>query len=44
MHMNNYLSEIENEAKNIIRNKKFYEYYSEMMKVAKQILDGKKTK
>lgn len=42
--INNYFLEIEAEAKNSIRNKKFYEYYSEMMKVTKQVLDGKKTK
>lgn len=36
--------DIENEAKNNLKNKKFYEYYSEIMKIAKQVLDGKKTK
>ena len=36
--------DIEKEAKDNIRNKKFYEYYSEIMKISKQILDGKKSK
>lgn len=39
-----YYSEIEAQTKNVLRNKKLYEYYSEMLKVAKQAIDGKKTK
>ena len=42
--MTSYMTDIEREAKNNLRNKKFYEYYSEIMKIAKQVLDGKKTK
>jgi len=42
--MTHYFSNIENEAKNSIRNKKYYEFYSEVMKIAKQKLDGKKIK
>lgn len=42
--INRYLSEIEDETKNTIRSKKFYEYYSEMMRISKQAIDGKKTK
>ena len=42
--MNTYITHIEKHAKLNLRNKKYYEYYSEIMKVAKQVLDGKKTK
>jgi hypothetical protein len=38
------LSDIEKEAQNSLRNKKFYEYYSEIMKIAKTVVDGKKAK
>ena len=44
IHVTTYMTDIEREAKNNLRNKKFYEYYSEIMKIAKQVLDGKKTK
>lgn len=44
MYVTTYMTDIEREAKNNLRNKKFYEYYSEIMKIAKQVLDGKKTK
>lgn len=38
------MTDIQREAKNNLRNKKFYEYYSEIVKIAKQVLDGKKSK
>ena len=44
MHISTSLAEIEKEAKFNLRNKKFYEYYSEILKITKQVLDGKKTK
>ena len=44
IYVTTYMTDIEREAKNNLRNKKFYEYYSEIMKIAKQVLDGKKTK
>lgn len=44
MNITGSMIDIENEAKNNLKNKKFYEYYSEIMKIAKQVLDGKKTK
>ena len=44
IHFTSYLSDIEREAQNSLRNKKFYEYYSEIMKIAKQVVDGKKSK
>lgn len=43
-HLTHYFNDIETEAKNSIRNKKYYEFYSEVMKIAKQKLDGKKVK
>ena len=43
-HLTHYFTSIELEAKNSIRNKKYYEFYSEVMKIAKQKLDGKKAK
>lgn len=36
--------DFEKAAENNLRNKKFYEYYSEILKIAKQKIDGKKGK
>ncbi len=38
------ISEFEMSAENILRNKKLYEYYSEVLKIAKQKIEGKKSK
>lgn len=35
---------IEKVAESNLRNKKFYEYYSEILKIAKQSMEGKKGK
>lgn len=35
---------IEKIAESNLRNKKFYEYYSEILKIAKQSIEGKKGK
>jgi hypothetical protein len=38
------LKHFEKDAESAIRNKKIYEYYTEIMKLAKQSIDGKKGK
>lgn len=35
---------LEKSAESNLKNKKFYEYYSEILKIAKQSIDGKKGK
>jgi hypothetical protein len=36
--------DFEKAAENNLKNKKFFEYYSEILKIAKQKIDGKKGK
>ena len=43
-YIKSYSSDIERAAQNNLRNKKVQEYYSEMLRIGKNIVDGKKAK